>query len=201
VNYASTPDGMSVVYRDRSEEEVRDISIVRLKNGRWSEPQPLSKDGWEIQGCPVNGPAISSAGQNVAVAWFTAAHDQPRIYAALSSDGGATFGPQILVGDGNPLGRVDIIANPSGNALVSWVERAPSGAQVRARIAGPDGAKAPAIVVAENGNWRTLIVAQSGQGIRPRRSPRGEIGSQQRHSRKQQCDKDERPRIGHAYAK
>jgi len=146
---APTPDGMAVVYRDRSEEEVRDISIVRLKNGRWSDSQPLSKEGWEIRGCPVNGPAISSAGQNVAVAWFTAAHNQPRVYVALSADGGATFSSQILVGDGNPLGRVDIIAHPSGNAFVSWVERTPGGAQVRARIVRPDGAKAPAIVVAE----------------------------------------------------
>src|SRR5262249_17811926 len=146
---AATPDGMAVVYRDRSEKEVRDISIVRLMNGNWSEPQPLSKDGWEIKGCPVNGPAISSAGQNVAVAWFTAARDQRRVYAALSANGGATFGPPILVGDGSPIGRVDIIALPSGNAFVSWVERTPSGSEVRARIVRPDGSKAPAIVVTE----------------------------------------------------
>ncbi len=146
---APTPDGMAVVYRNRSEKEVRDISIVRLKNGQWSEPQPLSKDGWEINGCPVNGPAISSAGQNLAVAWFTAAREQPRVYTALSADGGATFGPQILVGEGSPVGRVDIIALPSGNALVSWVERTPGGAEVRARIMRPDGAKAPAVVIAE----------------------------------------------------
>src|SRR5262245_30129051 len=146
---ASTPDGMAAVYRDRSEREVRDISIVRLKNGQWSEPQPLSKDGWEIQGCPVNGPAISSAGQNIAVAWFTAAKDQPRVYAALSADGGASFGPRILVGAENPVGRVDVIAHPSGNALVSWVERTPGGAEVRARVLRPDGSKAPAVVIAE----------------------------------------------------
>jgi hypothetical protein len=144
-----TPDGMAVVYRDRSSKEVRDISIVRLTNGRWSEPQPLSKDGWEIQGCPVNGPVISSAGQNLAVAWYTAAREQPRVYAALSADGGATFGPQILVAEGGPVGRVDIIALPSGNALVSWVERTPDGAEVRTRIMRPDGAKAPAVVIAE----------------------------------------------------
>src|SRR5262249_53345450 len=48
---ALTPDGMAVVYRDRSEKEVRDISIIRLKNGQWAEPQPLSKDGLEIHGC------------------------------------------------------------------------------------------------------------------------------------------------------
>src|SRR5262245_38966751 len=147
---APTPEGMAVVYRDRSEREVRDISIVRLKNGQWSEPQPLSKDGWEIQGCPVNGPTISSAGQHVAVAWFTAAHDQPRVYAALSADSGVTFGPQILVGDGNPLGRMDIIALASGNAFVSWVERTPGGAEVRARVVRPDGSKASTVVVAES---------------------------------------------------
>jgi hypothetical protein len=146
---APTPDGMAVVYRDRSEKEVRDISIVRLKNGEWSEPQPLSKDGWEINGCPINGPAISSAGQNLAVAWFTAARNQPRVYAALSADGGATFGPQILVGDGNQLGRVDIVALPSGNAFVGWVERTPDGAEVRACIVRPDGSKSPAIIVPE----------------------------------------------------
>jgi hypothetical protein len=146
---APTPDGMAVVYRDRSEKEVRDISIVRSKNGQWSEPQPLSQDGWEINGCPMNGPAISSAGQNVVVAWFTAAGNQPRVYAALSADGGATFGQQILVADGNPLGRVDIIALPSENALVSWVERTPGGAEVRARIVKSDRSKARAIVVAE----------------------------------------------------
>jgi hypothetical protein len=146
---APTPDGMAVVYRDRSEKEVRDISIVRLKNGQWSEPQPLSKDGWEIKGCPVNGPAISSAGQNVAVAWFTAARDQPRVYVAVSADGGATFGSPILVNDGTPIGRVEIIALPSGSAFVSWVERTPGGAEVRARIVIADRSKAPAIVVAE----------------------------------------------------
>jgi hypothetical protein len=144
---APTPDGMAVVYRDRSKKEVRDISIIRLKNGQLSEPQTLSKDGWEINGCPVNGPAISSSGKNVAVAWFTAARDQPRVYAAISADGAGVFGPPILVGEGNPIGRVDIIALPSGNAFVSWVERAPGGAEVRARIVRPDGSRAPAIVV------------------------------------------------------
>jgi hypothetical protein len=146
---AQTPDGVAVVYRDRSDKEVRDISIVRLKKGKWSKPEPLSKDGWEINGCPVNGPAISSSGKNVAVAWFTRVHDQPRVYAALSTDGGATFNPKVLLGDEHPIGRVDIIALPSGNAVVSWAERTPSGTEVRARIVKPNGSTAPTIVVAE----------------------------------------------------
>jgi hypothetical protein len=97
----------------------------------------------------VNGLTISSAGQNVAVAWFTAAQDQPKVYGVLSADGGATFGPPILVGDETPIGRMDVIALPSGNALVSWVERTPGGPEVRARVVRPDGSKAPAMVVTE----------------------------------------------------
>jgi hypothetical protein len=44
---------------------------------------------------------------------------------------------------------VDVIALPSGNAFVSWVERAPDGAEARARIVRPNGYKALAIVIAK----------------------------------------------------
>lgn len=162
---AQTPYGVVVVYRDRSDKEVRDISIVRLKNGKWSQPEPLSKDGWEINGCPVNGPAISSSGKNVAVTWFTGAHDQPRVYAALSTDGGATFGPKVLLGDEHPIGRVDIIALPSGNAVVSWAERTPSGTEVRERMVKPDGSKATAIVVAEKSSGASRMQASGDEVI------------------------------------
>jgi hypothetical protein len=54
---AATPEGLIAVYRDRSNKEIRDISVARYANGRWSPAEDLSKDGWEIDGCPVNGPA------------------------------------------------------------------------------------------------------------------------------------------------
>jgi len=71
---AVTRDGPVVVYRDRSEGEVRDISIVRLgRDGRWSAPAAVHADGWRIEGCPVNGPSVAASGRRVAVAWFTLA--------------------------------------------------------------------------------------------------------------------------------
>src|SRR6185369_12966175 len=88
----ATPDGLVAVYRDRTDKEIRDISIARYANGRWSPPEALSKDGWEIDGCPVNGPAVSSNGKNVAVAWFTAPNDKPQVNLLLSADSGKTFG-------------------------------------------------------------------------------------------------------------
>ncbi|HET9529267.1 MAG TPA: sialidase family protein, partial [Blastocatellia bacterium] len=75
---AQTSEGAVVVYRDRSEKEVRDISIVRFSRGRWTEPEIVHGDGWEIEGCPVNGPSVAASGRRVAVAWFTAAKDTPR---------------------------------------------------------------------------------------------------------------------------
>ena len=86
----ATSDGLLVVYRDRSEDEIRDIAIVRYANGSWSQPEPVNKDNWQIDACPVNGPAISSSGQNVAIAWFTGAEEKLRVYTMLSTDSGKT---------------------------------------------------------------------------------------------------------------
>lgn len=110
---ATTDDGPIVVYRDRSLDEIRDIHVVRLENGVWSEPTAVHDDGWKISGCPVNGPAIVAHGDFVAVAWFTAADDEPRTRLAFSEDGGRSFSrPLDLAGGragGRALGRIDLV--------------------------------------------------------------------------------------------
>lgn len=134
----ATDGGVLVAYRDRSPEEIRDISLARLENGRWSEPYPLHRDGWEIHGCPVNGPALASDGDRVAAAWFSGAQEKPRVMVAFSSDGGRTFGaPQRLDG-GDPLGRVHVTLLSDGDALVTWLEMRDKEALIQARRAGPD---------------------------------------------------------------
>ena len=139
----ATADGLVAVYRDRSDREIRDISIVRYASGRWSQPQALTNDGWEIDGCPINGPAVSANGRNVAVAWFTAPDDdKPQVYVLMSADSGKTFGKKIRIDDGNPIGRVDVVSRSSGAAVVSWVERTSQGAQVRVREVAANGTAA-----------------------------------------------------------
>ncbi|MET0553230.1 MAG: sialidase family protein [Vicinamibacteria bacterium] len=147
---ARAGDATVVVYRDRSADEVRDIAVVRYANGAWSEPRTIAPDGWRIQGCPVNGPAVAAAGSKVAVAWFTAPHGQARVSVAFSADAGATFGAPIRVDDGRPLGRVDVALRADGTAFVSWLEQAASaGARVRVRRIAPDGAPGDAVTVAD----------------------------------------------------
>jgi BNR repeat-like domain len=130
---AATPDGIIAVYRDRSEKEIRDIAYALHTKDGWSKPEALSKDNWHIDGCPVNGPSVSTSGSQAAAAWFTAPNDVSQVNVALSSDGGKTFGPPIRVDNGKPVGRVDVIALSSGDALVSWLEQAAEGTQVRIR--------------------------------------------------------------------
>lgn len=147
---ALTMDGAIVVYRDRSEKEVRDISLVRFHKGRWMEPQTLNLDGWEINGCPVNGPSVSADGRRVVVAWFTAAQETPRVKVIFSSDAGATFGRAIQVDEGAPVGRVDVLVLADGSAVVSWLERTAKGGEVKARQLKPDGSRGQATTVAES---------------------------------------------------
>jgi hypothetical protein len=119
---AMTDNGIVVAYRDRSEDEIRDISIVREVNGHWTEPKTISNDNWKIAGCPVNGPSIAANGQNLAIAWFTMLNEKPVVRIAFSSDGGENIGLPIKVDEGNPLGRIDLIYLNENEVLVSWME-------------------------------------------------------------------------------
>ena len=143
-----TSRGVVVAYRDRSNAEIRDISTARLIDGRWQPGGSVHADGWEIEGCPVNGPALASAGDLVVVAWFTAAGDAARAYAAFSRDGGVAFGEPVRVDDGSPLGRVDVELLPDGSAVVLWIESSRGKTDLRARRVFAEGRRGPAAVVA-----------------------------------------------------
>ena len=120
-------------YRDRSEEEIRDIAVSRLIDGEWTDPRVVGNDNWHITACPVNGPSLSSAGDDVALAWFAAPDGDKHVSVVFSRDGAETFGTPIRVDDGNPSGRVDIEFMNDGSALVVWLEQMDEGAAIRAR--------------------------------------------------------------------
>ncbi|MEO8504358.1 MAG: hypothetical protein ABI609_10720 [Acidobacteriota bacterium] len=132
--------GAWVAFRDRSASEIRDISVLRIADGKASTPTIVHRDAWKIMGCPVNGPAIAVAGQTVVVAWFTGASDKPRVEAARSTDGGVTFGSPVLIDDAAPLGRVSVALGPDGEAAVSWLGRAPQGDGAELRVQKLDAA-------------------------------------------------------------
>ena len=127
---AITANGPVVIYRDRSEDEVRDMSIVRLVDGEWTTPKTIFDDNWQIKGCPVNGPKSAAIANNLVVAWFTAANNEAKVKVAFSSDGGESFEEPIRIGTSNVMGRVDIALIDSENAIVSWMETNDTEAQI-----------------------------------------------------------------------
>lgn len=157
---AMTASGPVIAYRDRSAEEIRDISYVRRDASGWTKPQPVRADGWKINGCPVNGPQVDAIGSEVATAWFTAANEQQRVYVAFSSDAGATFGNAIPVDDGKPAGRVDVVLLDPQTALVTWLEHTGTGAEIRARRVPREGKPNASTKIADSGAARATGFAR-----------------------------------------
>jgi hypothetical protein len=148
---AITSLGPVVLYRDRSDDEVRDISMVRFVNGNWMAPQNIYADNWKINACPVNGPRADAIGNHLAVAWFSMADNQGEVKIVFSRDGGAKFGKPIRIDEGKPIGRVDVLMLDSATAMVSWME----GINIKAVKAHADGTKEPFFLVASSSDKRS----------------------------------------------
>jgi len=117
------PGGALVVYRDRSSEEIRDIYKSRYSNSTnsWDTPITLHNDGWQINGCPVNGPRVIANGMDVVAVWFTMAGETPQVKASRSNDGGLSFSDPVIVDEGRTNGRVDVVFDGAQTAWISWM--------------------------------------------------------------------------------
>ena len=152
---AKVPGGIVVAYRDRTEQEIRDIRAVTLGPDGWSRPVLVSDDGWEMPACPVNGPAVAAHGSRVAAAWFTAAGGTPQVRLAFSSDGGRSWDAPIHVAEGAVLGRVAVVMPDADSAVVSWLDQSRLRAEIRFQRIGVDGDAGPAYKLA------TTVAARS----------------------------------------
>ncbi len=165
---ALAASGPVVVYRDRSDEEIRDNYITRLIDGQWSEPMAVYHDGWQIAGCPVNGPAVTAQGEHVAVVWFSAKDDVPEVKLAVSNDSGATFSAPIMVAEETTNGRVGAAHLASGNIAVSWVDTRDDSAQLMLAMHGADGKLLDRVQVAETQASRRSgfpVITSSGDDV------------------------------------
>lgn len=143
---AITSNGPVVIYRDRSDEEIRDMSIVRLIDGQWTAPKTIHNDNWKIAGCPVNGPRVASKENNLVVAWYSAATDTSHVNVIFSIDGGATFGNVIRIDEGSAIGRVDIAMIDDKTSMVSWMEST----MIKVAKVHADGTIEPSITIANS---------------------------------------------------
>jgi hypothetical protein len=105
-----------VVYRDRSEDEIRDISFTTPGTPGTPRkiPKTIHEDNWNIAGCPVNGPSIDARDGTVVIAWYTAPDNKPAVYVSFPDN-------PIKVSE-SILGRVDVVVIDKNTAAATWLE-------------------------------------------------------------------------------
>ena len=140
-----------VVYRDRSDDEIRDMSIVRYVNESWTSPKTIHADNWQIKACPVNGPRADAIGHNLAIAWFSMKDKKGEVKVVFSNNGGDTFEEPIRIDEGKSIGRVDLVMIDSASVLVSWME----GSAIKVVKIHRDGTKDPSIMIASSSDKRS----------------------------------------------
>jgi hypothetical protein len=149
---ARTAKGLLVAYRGHTPQDIRDINVIRFENGKWTQPKNVHADGWHLNACPTNAAAVAARGDKVALAWFTGAQDNPRVYVIFSADGGATFGNPVVASSGHAFGYTSVALGEDGTAIVSWLQQGDGGTtQVLARTVPSTGAAGPVLKVAEGG--------------------------------------------------
>jgi hypothetical protein len=141
-----------VAYRDRSENEIRDIvMLVSKDDGEWSDPISLPEDNWQISGCPVNGPALALNEEGVGVVWFNAKNDEPQVRFAFKQHNSELFLGNVILEEYVPWGYVDIVYDELNDQFVlSWLRDGENGLQLVARSVDQLGNLNQEIIIFEN---------------------------------------------------
>lgn len=148
--------GLVTFYRDRSGDEIRDIAEVRWTENGWTEPALLGKDNWKIAACPVNGPQADAIDEQVAVVWFTAAGDNPKVFLSLSGEGGEHQSVPVKVSHKSTIGRADVKLINKDFVAVSWVELEENKGLLKVAVFTIDGQRREEWKIAEVPTDRSL---------------------------------------------
>jgi hypothetical protein len=124
-----------VVFRHAPPDNVRSMFIARSEDRgmTFSMPTQIYNDGWVIDGCPHNGPAIDTdADGNVHLAWYTGKEEGYGVYYAISSNRGDSFTSPIHLNDGmeaSPV-RAALIAQHKTAAILACEATTATGSQI-----------------------------------------------------------------------
>ncbi|MEO8197674.1 MAG: sialidase family protein, partial [Thermoanaerobaculia bacterium] len=146
--------GSAVAYRDRTVGEIRDVQVALRPVAGAVVTRPVGHDRWKIAGCPVNGPALAANAGQLAVAWFAAPGDLPRMAVARSTDGGVTWSQPQPLAAAKPLGQLAIAPLAGGFAL-SWLEAIAGGTELRLTRLDASGKLEPSLAIARTGAGRS----------------------------------------------
>jgi hypothetical protein len=180
----TTGDRVYAAFRDIYPGSLRDISVARsTDNGAtFQEPLRLSEDGWKIEACPDDGPAMATDSHGgLYITWPTMLPGEtPRkgiFYASMpnATSTSGTFSERLRLdaGDGDPA-HPQIASDLHGTSAVIWDERLGDQRRVvlrritEGKAAAPEvftgpGLSYPAIAAGEE-HWVAVWSAQGAEG-------------------------------------
>ena len=121
------PDGaIYTAWRHVFEGNFRDIALAVSRDGgaSFSPMTRVNQDGWSINGCPDDGPAMAIGGSGtVHLAWPTVSNDAGVILYATSRDGRSFSKPLKVPTFGTPkASHPQVAIDGSGQVFVGWDE-------------------------------------------------------------------------------
>jgi hypothetical protein len=169
---AATRDGFVAAWRHVYPGSYRDIAFTASRDGGriFSAPVRVSEDGWQIDGCPENGPAIAAgADSRVHVAWPAPADGKSAsphsLFYAVSGDG-RSFSPRIRIPTAGPVAHVQLSIGHDGLPFVFWDEVVDGSRRVAAARATSSASSAfesvPLPAQPRGGGWPVLAATPSG---------------------------------------
>lgn len=144
---AVAADGtLYVAFRNVYPGNLRDMAVARSVDGgrTFSDPVRVNQDGWELTGCPEDGPAIAvDAAGVVHVAWPTitdTSATRKGVFYSYSTDGGRTFAPRVRLDEGGDVNHAQHpqLSVANGRAIVAWDESTAAGPRIRTRVVVSD---------------------------------------------------------------
>lgn len=123
---------VSIVYRDIINDSIRDISICTSANNGQSfgTPVSFSRDNWNINGCPHNGPDIVNTADAGYAVWFTGGPSKGVYYSELNDHNDAIT-KKLISADGR---NIQLSLLPDGARAVAYSESVREGDSLYSRI-------------------------------------------------------------------
>lgn len=125
---AATPKGVVAAWRHVYADNMRDMTFAWLSGPTTTAPARVSEDGWSINGCPDDGPALAvGADQRVHAVWPTVIPgDEPvgaLFYASLGAGGHRFSARQRISTLGTPKpSHPQVSVDGAGQLFFAWDE-------------------------------------------------------------------------------
>jgi YHS domain-containing protein len=166
---------ITVAFRDIINDSIRDMSVSTSNdNGKtFTRAVSFSKDGWVINGCPHNGPAVAATNDRIYATWFTGGRQKGVYYCEMNSN--REMLTRQLVSDHGRF--IQLCLLPDGARVLAYNENIQEGEKVYSRIilnriendgifsarVGPERSMASYPVLLAHGRGK-IIVAWSDNG-------------------------------------